>query len=587
MRTLNNQPVENTCEASSPRIRVGPLLRATGHDTAVIWLEVTTPCNVTLDVVPLSAVPTSDFSSQQIPPESTTHVRSCTTRTVVIGGRYYAILTVEQLEPATWYSYHVSLNVDEQEIVVPSLPLQCFRTMHQHQTVQASSQAQSAPLRVAYGSCRKFVSPQTDALSALGRWLCDHLEQRETVWPHLLLLIGDQIYADQPPDEMLQAYPQLKDGASTFEEFATLYTYAWTADSDVRQALAVLPTYLIFDDHEITNDWNLLPQWCASMLASGQEQLIVDGLVAYWVYQGWGNLAHSQDTQHPLLHIMQEAHDEDVIEQLRDEIRREVRGEVNGHWHYTIATEPPIFVMNARSERTSIFNKDEEDICAPTRILSKAQMTELQTWMQEHDNALSILVSSVPIILPPVIGFAEYIAGERFLQGSAPPLRWLGRRLAHMQQRFAGRMSFDHWPAYAQTWRELVQLLSKRQHDIVALSGDVHFSYAIEAHASRRARLLQLVSTPLENSLGVRDKQIIVRQSLITRLWYGGLRIRMLSLMRADNNRPIPRGMLFQNALAYVTFNSNRSGDYLVQQDYLAVMNGELQFVGRTKIPTR
>ena len=579
MLSPDNQRIKDTHEASSPYVRVGPLLRATEPHTATIWLELTTPCRVILDIVPFSAEVLSDFSLSQAPPESTSGVRNCTAHTITVGSRFYAVLHIEQLQPGTWYSYRIRISKDESVIEVPSLPVQHFRTMN------APSQVENAALRIAYGSCRKYVSPQTDALSALGRWLLTHQEQCETAWPHLLLLIGDQIYADQPPEAMVQAYPQLKDGAHTFEEFASLYTYAWATDPNVRQALAVLPTYLIFDDHEITNNWNQFPQWCASMLASGQEQLLVDGLVAYWVYQGWGNIARTQNTEHPLLRIMQEAHDEDVIEQLRDEIRQEVRGEVHGYWHYEIATNPPIFVMNARSERTAIFDNDDADVCAPTRILSKAQMTTLQDWMQQHDDTISILVSSVPIILPPVIGFVEYVAGVRFLQHSMSPLRWLGRQLAHLQQRLANRMSFDHWPAYSQTWRELVQLLSKRRHDIVALSGDVHFSYSIEARASRRARMLQLVSTPLENKLGVQDTQIIVRQSFITRIWYGGLRIRMLSMLRASDNRPIQRGMLFQNALAFVTFTPNRAGDYLVQQDYLAVVDGELQVVGRTKIP--
>jgi len=577
---------KNNLEASSPHVCVGPVLRATGPHNAMIWLEMTESCLVTLDVIPSLADKLPTFSPLDTTPESTSETATWsthTTHTVTVAGHHYAMLHAEHLQPSTWYNYRVRISNDDTYTLVSQLPLQCFRTM------DAPSSQDNASLRIAYGSCRKDVAPQTDALSALGRWLRDHYEQRETTWPHLLLLIGDQIYADQPAKALQQTYHQLSDGVSTFEEFALLYSYMWSADPDVRQALAVLPTYLIFDDHEITNNWNLLPQWCASMLASGHEQLLVDGLVAYWVYQGWGNLARQQNTQHPLLRIMQqvEQHDEDVIALLREEIRREVHGECSGYWHYEIPVAPSIFVMNARSERTSILDKNEEDIYAPTRIMSKEQMSELQAWMRQHDDTVSILVSSVPIILPPFIGFVEYIAGVRFLQQSIPPLRWLARRVAHIQQRLAGRMSFDHWPAYAQTWRELVQLLSKRRHDIVALSGDVHFSYAVEARASRRARMLQLVSTPLENTLGVQDKQIIVRQSFITRLWYGGLRIRMLSMLRTNDNRPIPRGMLFQNALAYVTFKQNKAGEYLVQQDYLAVVDGDLQFVGRTKIPTR
>ena len=46
---------------------------------------------------------------------------------------------------------------------------------------------------------------------------------------------------------------------------------------------------MIFDDHEITNSWNTSPDWRARALSHGLEPMLVDGLVAYWVYQGWGN----------------------------------------------------------------------------------------------------------------------------------------------------------------------------------------------------------------------------------------------------------------------------------------------------------
>lgn len=583
MLTPDDQSSSDSHEDSSLFIRVGPLVRATGPHSVVIWLELASSCVVTLEVTPLLPETSAKTSSQEKSPKSTSDPTKSRVRSVSVGGRHYATPHLEQLQPATWYSYRISISKDNRQIDTASSHLQCFRTMD----VPLSTNDRA--LRVAYGSCRRYATPRTDALSALGRWLRDHWEQRETVWPHLLLLIGDQIYADQPADEVVQLYPQLHDGATTFEDFALLYNYTWTVDPDVRQALAVLPTYLIFDDHEITNNWNLFPQWRASKLANGQEQLIVDGTVAYWVYQGWGNLAYQQEPQHPLLRIMREGeqHGKDVIEQLRDEIRREVHGECSGQWSYQIPVEPPIFVVDARSERTSLFNTDEGDTYAPTRILSKQQMSRLQEWMNQHDDTMSILVSSVPIILPPFIGFVEYISGVRLLQRGMPFLRWIGQRVARLQQRLAIRMSFDHWPAYSETWREFVQLLSKRRHDIVTLSGDVHFSYAIEARASRHARLLQFVSTPLENKLSPRDKLLIVRQSLITKLWYGGLFMRMLAMTQADTHKSIPRGMLFQNVLAYLTFKRQGTNEYTVQQDYFTVVNGELQVVGSTKIPTR
>ena len=346
---------------------------------------------------------------------------------------------------------------------------------------------------------------------------------------------------------------------------------------------------MIFDDHEITNNWNVTPQWCATMLQNGQEQLLVDGLLAYWVYQGWGNLTQRDAALYPLLHLMQEGEQsgEDMLEALRSFLRREVCSEAAGRWHYEISTVPPIFVVNARSERTRSFMEQEEDIYGPTRILGQMQMQELASWLQRQDTQPSILVSSVPVLLPPLIGLAEYLMGVRLW---AQPVRWLGRRVAQVQQRVAQRTSFDHWPLFSETWRELVQLLTKRTHDIVVLSGDVHFSYAMEAKKSfskAKARLLQLVSTPMQNALSPQSKELVTGQARITNINYGGLDTRMLQLRTSDGEKRIQYDMLFQNTLAYVTLTPDATGAYTVQQEYLVVVDGQLQKAGYTVMTER
>src|SRR5207249_3094295 len=109
--------------------------------------------------------------------------------------------------PATWYRYHLSIVtkngalLEELEIAIKqgsSLPLQCFRTLAAPKTMPQKYYL-APPLRIAYGSCRKTGRPEADALNMFGTWLLDHLEERETLWPDVLLLIGDQIYADEPP----------------------------------------------------------------------------------------------------------------------------------------------------------------------------------------------------------------------------------------------------------------------------------------------------------------------------------------------------------------------------------------------------
>jgi hypothetical protein len=58
----------------------------------------------------------------------------------------------------------------------------------------------------------------------------------------------------------------------------------------VRRLLANIPTYMIFDDHEITDDWNITREWHENVRASKcGKQVVANGLAAYWVFQGLGN----------------------------------------------------------------------------------------------------------------------------------------------------------------------------------------------------------------------------------------------------------------------------------------------------------
>ena len=53
---------------------------------------------------------------------------------------------------------------------------------------------------------------------------------------------------------------------------------------------------MICDDHEITDDWNIDRKWRDSVRNSKSgSQIIVNGLVAYWAFQAWGNDPDSFD----------------------------------------------------------------------------------------------------------------------------------------------------------------------------------------------------------------------------------------------------------------------------------------------------
>lgn len=58
----------------------------------------------------------------------------------------------------------------------------------------------------------------------------------------------------------------------------------------VRRALANVPTFMVFDDHEITDDWNLNPLWRNRVLTAPLGRAILrNGMLAFALFQGWGN----------------------------------------------------------------------------------------------------------------------------------------------------------------------------------------------------------------------------------------------------------------------------------------------------------
>jgi hypothetical protein len=69
----------------------------------------------------------------------------------------------------------------------------------------------------------------------------------------------------------------------------------------VRKVFAHVPTYMMFDDHDVTDDWFINKEWSQKVLGDstnpnniqlGRElgrYIISNGLMAYSIFQGWGN----------------------------------------------------------------------------------------------------------------------------------------------------------------------------------------------------------------------------------------------------------------------------------------------------------
>ena len=76
-----------------------------------------------------------------------------------------------------------------------------------------------------------------------------------------------------------------------FEEYTRLYWESW-GDPVIRWLFSTVGVAMIFDDHDVHDDWNTSIAWLEEMRAQAWwQERIEAALCSYWVYQHLGNLS--------------------------------------------------------------------------------------------------------------------------------------------------------------------------------------------------------------------------------------------------------------------------------------------------------
>lgn len=61
-------------------------------------------------------------------------------------------------------------------------------------------------------------------------------------------------------------------------------------NQQIKRLFANVPSYMIFDDHDVTDDWNCDEVWRNRVEKSVMgKRMVSNALAAYWAFQGWGN----------------------------------------------------------------------------------------------------------------------------------------------------------------------------------------------------------------------------------------------------------------------------------------------------------
>jgi hypothetical protein len=226
-------------------------------------------------------------------------VHGRTARTFEVEGHHYGYVVVDGLPAGTDEPYDVRLDgVTVWPAADDPRPAPRLHTLRDDGT-----------LDLVFGSCRTdrpHERPYTqlpeehpegvgvDALHALS--LALQAGSREL--PDLLMMLGDQVYADEGMSPRVRERQVERRGAESepvaeiadFEEYTWLYRDSWT-DPEVRWLLSTVPSAMIFDDHDVRDDWNTSQAWREQMRhVPWWHDRIVGAYMSYWVYQHMGNL---------------------------------------------------------------------------------------------------------------------------------------------------------------------------------------------------------------------------------------------------------------------------------------------------------
>lgn len=468
-----------------PDLVLGPLLRYVGDSCAVVWVETDAECEVA--------------------------VLGTATRTFAVAGHHYAVVRAEGLTSGERYEYTVELDGERVWPLDDSpFPPSSFR-----------ARPRPRPLRISFGSCRvgapherpytlpKDEHPDGRELDPLRALALRMTHQDPDDWPELLLLLGDQVYADEVSPLTREFVERRRDVdeepgpiALDFEEYTRLYRESWS-DPAIRWLLSTVSSAMIFDDHDVHDDWNISRAWLDEMHATDWwEEHIVGAIMSYWIYQHAGNLSPDEQDRDGLLARCHEAGDAEAL--LREFARRSAYTTDGVRWSYHRDLDGTrLVVIDSRAGRVldegarSMLDEDEWSWVA-----------EQMTGGFDH----LLVASSLPWLLAPGMHYLEAWS-EAVCDGAWGPLA------ARACERLRQALDLEHWAAFHESFERLAELQravgagerGEPPATIVTLSGDVHHAYldevAFRRGAGVRSSVYQAVCSPLRNPLDARERR--------------------------------------------------------------------------------
>lgn len=286
------------------------------------------------------------------------------------------------------------------------------------------------------------------------------------------------------------------------ESFSTL--------KEVRRGLANIPTYMIFDDHEITDDWNLNMGWCDRVLSKPLgRRILQNGLLAYSICQAWGNTPNQFIKDNPGAMLLKAAETwsasggQDDLEEREITLRiglptvADIKNtnprqlpdyDTAIDWHYTV-TGPgyEVIVLNTRTLR----GFPGKDFDFPALLSQEACHKQISIEINS-DIKVTFVISPSPLI------------GLPFLEG----VQKYATKIAKKLETSAWGFDPEAWGLESKAFEQLLARLACRvlpqpKSQVILLSGDVHYSFS--------SRLQYSAIRPFEHSQNVYLQMVIAQ----------------------------------------------------------------------------
>lgn len=491
----------------------------------------------------------------------TVEILGCSATTFEVQGFHYAIVAVAGLEPDTATEYQVHLD-GVRAWPEPDSPFP-------PSVIKTRGPSSVDRHRVIFGSCRYPKTGDAKIDDKLGLDALDCYADRLThlpvaEWPDALILLGDQVYADELTPEVRRHLAGRRrnrhgqrppDEVVSFSEYEGLYRHSW-GDPEIRWILSTLPTAMIFDDHDIRDDWNTSAVWRAEINEKPWwRDRIRAGLASYWVYQHLGNLSPTELADDPDYRRVRDAGGDSWphLAELADRADSEVDGDKGLRFSFRWDLGRSRFIM-VDSRNARILDSGER------MMLGEREFGWLEDQLgdvTELDHV--VLGSSLPWLLPPAIGDVQTVneiaANRSGLRGS-------------LAEKVRQAADLEHWAAFMKSFLRLTELIvavasepANGPATVTVLSGDVHHSYAARAEVPGRhtARIHQLVCSPVHNYVPGFVKPVFKlgwspRAARLTRRW---------ARRRGSPELPISwrnlNGPLFGNTIAALNLQGRRA----------------------------